>query len=108
MRRQQGDGLRLGDCRRPLRGKDYPILLSRALLFNAFERTLNGRVGMAFRKEPKLGSDVPEIIRGREEAQGQSRVEGWAENIDLQGAHWTCAFGRLVIRRKKCAFGSKR
>jgi uncharacterized protein DUF4055 len=71
------------------RGKDYPIRLSRALLFNAFERTLNGLVGMVFRKEPKLGTDVPEIIRGREAAEKQSKLEGWAENIDLQGAAWT-------------------
>src|SRR5262245_28234978 len=71
------------------RGKDYPIRLSRALLFNAFERTLNGLVGMVFRKEPKLGSDVPAAIRGREAAEGQSKLEGWAENIDLQGAAWT-------------------
>ena len=70
-------------------GKDYPIRLSRALLFNAFERTLNGLVGMVFRKEPKLGADVPERIRGREAAEGKPKVEGWAENIDLQGAAWT-------------------
>lgn len=69
--------------------KDYPIRLSRALLFNAFERTLNGLVGMVFRKEPKLSADVPEIIRGREAAEKQSKLEGWAENIDLQGAAWT-------------------
>lgn len=71
------------------RVKDYPVRLSRALLFNAFERTLNGLVGMVFRKEPKLGADVPEIIRGRESAEGKSKLEGWAENIDLQGAAWT-------------------
>jgi hypothetical protein len=71
------------------RAKDYPIRLSRALLFNAFERTLNGLVGMVFRKEPKLGTDVPEVIRGREAAEGRSKVEGWAENIDLQGNAWT-------------------
>lgn len=71
------------------RAKDYPIRLSRALLFNAFERTLNGLVGMVFRKEPKLGADVPEVIRGREAAESQSKPEGWAENIDLQGAAWT-------------------
>ena len=29
------------------------------------------------------------MIRGREEAEGQSKLEGWAENIDLQGAAWT-------------------
>src|SRR5262245_15895986 len=56
------------------RGKDYPIRLSRALLFNAFERILNDLVVMAFRKEPKLGADVPEIIRGIEWAEGQSKL----------------------------------
>ena len=64
-------------------GKDYPVRLSRALLFNAFERTLNGLVGMVFRKEPKFAKDVPEIIRGREETEGKSKIVGWAENIDL-------------------------
>jgi hypothetical protein len=78
------------------RSKDYPIRLSRALLFNAFERTLNGLVGMVFRKEPKLGADVPEAIRGREATEGQSEIEGWAENIDLQGAAWT-AFAKEVF-----------
>jgi uncharacterized protein DUF4055 len=71
------------------RAKDYPVRLSRALLFNAFERTLNGLVGMVFRKEPKLGADVPEVVRGREAAEGRSKLEGWAENIDLKGAAWS-------------------
>jgi hypothetical protein len=71
------------------RAKDYPIRLGRALLFNVFERTLNGLVGMAFRKEPKLSADVPEIIRSREAAKGRSAIEGWAENIDLEGSAWT-------------------
>jgi hypothetical protein len=44
---------------------------------------------MVFRKEPKLGPDVPEIIRGREAVESQSKVEGWAENIDMQGSAWT-------------------
>src|SRR5262249_12920730 len=49
--------------------RDFSIRLSRAIFFNAFERTLHGLVGMVFRKEPKLGKDVPEIIRGREAAE---------------------------------------
>jgi hypothetical protein len=128
--------------------RDFSIRLSRAIFFNAFERTLHGLVGMVFRKEPKLGKDVPEIIRGREGRNDQEelgllrqiaqiamsfewnpaqvqqadaglwvrivafltslvalvgkyrewlntktepseKVEGWAENIDLQGNHWT-------------------
>src|SRR5262249_42672943 len=71
------------------RTQDYPIRLSRAIFFSAFERTLHGLVGMVFRKEPKFSKDVPEIIRGREETEDQSKREGWAENIDLQGNHWT-------------------
>src|SRR5262249_2417053 len=51
------------------RTQDYPIRLSRAIFFNAFERTLHGLVGMVFRKEPKFSKDVPEIIRGREAAE---------------------------------------
>jgi len=69
--------------------KDYLSRRRRAVLFNIFTRTLAGLVGMVFRTEPKLGADVPEMIRGREEAKGITALEGWAENIDLQGAHWT-------------------
>ncbi len=127
--------------------REFNVQLSRAIFFNAFERTLHGLVGMVFRKEPKLSKDVPESIRGREganeeeelgllrqfgqvaldfewPAQGEptdaglwarivsfftglaalvkqyrdflaersaqaERREGWAENIDLQGNHWT-------------------
>jgi hypothetical protein len=46
--------------------RDFGTRLSRAIFFNAFERTLHGLVGMVFRKEPKLSKDVPEVIRGRE------------------------------------------
>jgi hypothetical protein len=54
--------------------KDYAIRLSRAIFFNAFERTLHGLVGMVFRKEPKLAKDVPEIIRGRERVNEQEEL----------------------------------
>lgn len=65
---------------------DYSIRRSRAIFFNAYERALSGLVGMVFRKEPKLGADVPEAIRGRED---QGKIEGLVENIDLAGTHWT-------------------
>lgn len=64
-------------------GKDYEIRRDRAIFFNSFERSLNGLVGMVFRKEPKLGDDVPEFFRGTK------TTEGIAENIDNAGAHWT-------------------
>jgi hypothetical protein len=65
--------------------RDFEIRRSRAIFFNAVERTLNGLVGMVFRKEPKLGDDVPEAIRGREAT--ETTVEGQWENIDPAGAH---------------------
>lgn len=69
--------------------KDYSIRLRAAVLFNAFERTLNGLVGMVFRKEPSFGDDVPLAIAGREADQNQSKIEGLGENIDNAGTHWT-------------------
>ena len=65
----------------------YAYRKRRAILFAATARTLNGLVGMVFRKEPKLGDDVPEFIRGREAAEGQTKVEGQWENIDNAGTH---------------------
>jgi hypothetical protein len=65
--------------------RDFEIKRSRAIFFNAVERTLNGLVGMVFRKEPKFGDDVPEATRGREAA--EIAVEGHWENIDNAGAH---------------------
>lgn len=69
------------------KNEHYGVRLSRAIFFNAVERTLHGLVGMVFRKEPKLSEDVPEIIRGREAAEGQSKIEGQWENIDNAGTH---------------------
>ena len=68
---------------------NYGIRLARAVFFNAFERTLHGLVGMVFRKEPTLGDDVPEAIRGREASETRPKAEGLAENIDNAGTHWT-------------------
>jgi hypothetical protein len=53
----------------------YNYRLARAIFFNAVERTLHGLVGMVFRKEPKLGDDVPEAIRGREATDNRPAVE---------------------------------
>jgi hypothetical protein len=46
--------------------RDFEIRRSRAIFFNAVERTLHGLVGLVFRKEPTLGDDAPDAIRGRE------------------------------------------
>src|SRR5262245_19345084 len=61
----------------------------RAIFFNAVDRTLNGLVGMVFRNDPKLAENVPEVIRGREAAEGQEAVEGHWDNIDNAGTHGT-------------------
>src|SRR5215470_9370237 len=58
----------------------YRYRKSRAIFFNAVDRTINGLVGMVFRKEPKLGDDVPEVVRGREASENQSKTEGHWEN----------------------------
>ena len=56
-------------------GDNYYIRLARPTFFNAFLRTLDGLVGMVFRRNPVLGEDVPKQI-----------VEHW-ENIDNAGTH---------------------
>src|SRR5262245_10633704 len=65
----------------------YAYRLERATFFNAVDRTLNGLTGMVFRNEPKLGENVPEIIKGREAAGEQAGSEGQWENIDNAGTH---------------------
>lgn len=64
---------------------DYKIKLSRAILHPGFTRTKAALVGLVFKNEIKLESDVPEAIRGREETDTTEGVEGWAENIDQAG-----------------------
>lgn len=54
---------------------NYSDRLARSVFFNAFGRTVEGLTGLIFRKDPKLGDDVPEQI-----------VEAW-ENVDLAGTH---------------------
>lgn len=67
----------------------YGIRLNRAIFFNAFDRTVQSLVGMVFRKEPTLGADVPEIMRGREAIADIAAVEGQLEDCDRAGTHWT-------------------
>jgi hypothetical protein len=52
---------------------DYDRRLRRAVLFNAVRRTVQGYVGMVFRRSPVLKADVPDLIKEQ------------AYNIDLQG-----------------------
>ena len=52
---------------------NYNDRLWRSVFFNAFGRTVEGLTGLIFRKDPKLGEDVPEQI-----------VDAW-ENVDLAG-----------------------
>lgn len=66
----------------------YAIRRSRATLFNAYERAVNGLVGLVFREEPTLSDDVPELMRGREEASEAGEIEGQLEDCDLAGTHW--------------------
>jgi hypothetical protein len=67
--------------------RDFEIRRSRAIFFNAVERTLHGLVGLVFHKEPKLGDDAPVAIRGREATDTAPALEGHWENIDLTGPH---------------------
>lgn len=53
--------------------QNYNIRLATALLFNALRRTVNGLVGMMFRREPMLADDLPEQVK-----------EHWL-NVDLAG-----------------------
>jgi hypothetical protein len=67
--------------------RDFEIRGGRAIFFNAVERMLHGHVGLVFRKEPTLGDDAPEAIRGKEAADTAPAVESHWENIDLAGTH---------------------
>jgi len=64
--------------------KAYDIRLSRSTFWNAYKRTIQGLVGMVFRKNPKLADDVPQVIAGDKE---KNNAGGHAENIDLRGSH---------------------
>lgn len=62
---------------------DYQTRLNSATLFNAYDRTRNGLIGMVFKKPLALNDDVPESIRGNKER----KIDGLIENIDLAGTH---------------------
>src|SRR5690606_21224341 len=86
----------------PLEEDDaYEDRLARAVLYNAFKRTVKGLAGMAFRKDPQLEDDVPVEIRGQEadSETGQPLVIGHWENIDLAGRHGA-VFARDVFEAK--------
>lgn len=72
--------------------KLYQNRLAAATLFNAYARTVQGLVGMVFKKNPVLGEDVPAVIRG----DAEKNLEGHAENIDLAGTHLD-VFARRVL-----------
>lgn len=70
-----------GEKRRP---EMYEARLQRSVLFNGFQRTVHGLLGMIFRVDPALGDDVPASIAGDRE---DRNLGGDWENIDLQGTH---------------------
>lgn len=55
--------------------QNYTVRLRRSVFFNVFRHTIEGLAGFIFRKDPTLGSDVPDIIQ-----------QHW-ENIDNAGTH---------------------
>jgi hypothetical protein len=64
--------------------KAYAIRLKCSTYWNAYKRTVQGLVGMVFRKDPALADDVPQVIAGDKE---KKNAGGHAENIDLRGSH---------------------
>lgn len=67
----------------------YTIRKHKALLFNAYERALHSLVGMVFRKDPELSTDVPPEMAGTEATDTTPATEGQLEDCDLAGTHWT-------------------
>ena len=62
---------------------DYRDRLKTATFFNAYNRTVDGLVGMACKKGPVLGESVPVEIRGDRER----GIEGLVSDVDLAGTH---------------------
>lgn len=60
---------------------DYRQRLARSAFYNGFRRSVEGLVGLVFRKDPVLSEDVPVQIRGDDNTVGH-----W-ENIDNAGTH---------------------
>ena len=72
----------------------YAVRLARSTFWNAYKRTVQGLVGMVFRKNPQLADDVPATIAGDK---SKKNAGGHAEDIDLQGNHLD-VFSREVFR----------
>lgn len=68
----------------------YSDRLRRAVLFNAYRKTVKALTGMVFRKDPVLGDDAPPAIVTH------------AENIDLAGRH-IAVFARDLFADKVVA-----
>lgn len=43
--------------------ENYAVRLAQPCFFNAFTRTIEGLTGLAFRRDPVLGDDVPAAIK---------------------------------------------
>jgi hypothetical protein len=63
--------------------KKYDNRVAMTRFYNVYKHTEESLLGLAFRKDPKLGADVPKAIKG----DGRKRGSGITENIDLQGTH---------------------
>jgi len=67
----------------------YNYRLKQSLIHNDTETTLQALVGRVFKKPPEFdATDVPVEIAGQKADEQNAKVEGWGENIDLQGTHW--------------------
>lgn len=64
---------------------NWSVRLQRSVFFNFFGQTVRGLTGLAFRRDPVLGKDVPEQI-----------AEDW-ENIDNAGTHGA-VFAREIFQ----------
>lgn len=82
--------------------KEYAARLLRSLIFEDYRDCRANLTGMVFRKSPRLGTDVPEEIRGLEEIVDpetkevkQQHKPGLAENIDNAGTALTVFLQRV-------------
>lgn len=66
--------------------QSYRERLQRAVFFNVVGRTVEGLVGQVFKKDIRLGDDVPAVIKDQQ----------W-ENIDLAGTHGD-VFARDILQ----------
>jgi len=61
----------------------YKNRVAMSRFYNVYLHTEDALMGLAYRRDPVLGDDVPKRIRGTRGERGS----GIAENIDLQGTH---------------------